>query len=164
MFGRLRREEGASALEFALVLPILMVLVSMSFPLIKSGYEYIVLSRAVAHGVRYAARADVNARYAEDGTTLTRRPSTGEVAAYIRDTVGPDLAGNVTNIRVMVSGTEADPRSALPGEPIHVEATYTVSYGVLDDLANAVHGVFFGGGAYLPSSQPVTVSARGREE
>jgi hypothetical protein len=164
MLRRLQRDDGASTLEFGLVLPILMILVAMSFPIIKAGYEYIVLSRAVSHGIRYASRADVNVRYASDGVTLTRRPSSAEVDAYIRDVVGPGLAANVTSVTVKVNGTETNPSQALPGEPIQILATYQISYGALDDIANAVRGLFFGGGASLPDTSQVTVSARGREE
>jgi hypothetical protein len=159
MLSRLRREDGAAALEFGLVLPILLIVAAMTFPLLKAGYEYIALSRAVSHGVRYASRADENARYAPDGVTLTRRPTASEVDAYVRDAVGPELSDNVTAVTVT-----PEPFGALPGEPIDITATYQVSYGVLADIANAVHGVFFGGGAYLPETSEVTVSARGREE
>ena len=75
MFTRIRREDGAATLEFGMVLPILLLLAAMTFPLLKAGYEYIVFSRAVAHGVRYASRADENARRTADGA-LTRRPTT----------------------------------------------------------------------------------------
>jgi hypothetical protein len=159
MFTRVRREDGAATLEFGLVLPILLVLAAMTFPLLKAGYEYIALTRAVSHGIRYASRADENARYAPDGVTLTRRPTASEVDAFVREAVGPGLSENVDEVTV-----DPEPFGALPGEPIKIEATYQVSYGVLDDIANAVRGVFFGGGAYLPDSTPVTVSAKGREE
>lgn len=159
MFSRLRREEGAATLEFGLVLPILLILVAMTFPLLKAGYEYIAISRAVSHGIRFASRADENARYAPDGVTLTRRPTTSEVDAFIREAVGSGLSENVTTITVT-----PEPFGALPGEPIQIEANYEVSFGPLDDIANAVRGVFFGGGAYLPETGTVTVSAKGREE
>jgi hypothetical protein len=159
MFTRMRREDGAATLEFGLVLPILLLLVGMTFPLLKAGYEYIAISRAVSHGIRYASRADENVRYASDGVTLTRRPTASEVDEFVREAVGPGLSDKVTTVNV-----DPEPFGALPGEMIQIHATYQVSYGALDDIANAVRGVFFGGGAYLPDTSEVTVSARGREE
>ncbi|MDQ4148855.1 MAG: pilus assembly protein [Actinomycetota bacterium] len=152
----LRREEGAAALEFGLVLPILVLLAALTFPLLKAGYEYIVLSRAVSHGIRYASRADENPRPGPAG--LTRRPTQQEVADFIRRSA-PQISICETCIAVT-----PDPSGALPGERIQIEASYQVSYGVLDDIANSVNRVLFRGGAYLPESQPVTVSAWGREE
>ncbi|HEX2258705.1 MAG TPA: hypothetical protein VHJ40_03075 [Actinomycetota bacterium] len=157
MLARFRRDDGASTLEFGLVVPILMVLMAMTFPLLKAGYEYIVLSRAVSHGIRYASRADENPRVGPTGE-LTRRPTEGEVDAFIRDS-----APQISICPACIDVTP-DPSGALPGEPIQIQATYQVTFGVLDDIANAVRGVFFGGGAYLPETSEVTVSARGREE
>lgn len=155
MVTRKRREEGAAALEFGLVLPILLVIVTGMAPLVKAGYEYMVIQRAVAHGVRYASRADVNPR--RDGGTVTRRPSPAEVQAFVANAAQPL---NVSPSNVTVS---PNPRQALPGEPIEVTTTYTLTFGVIGDIANSVSQILFGGGAYL-SDQPVTVSSRGREE
>jgi Flp pilus assembly protein TadG len=155
MVTRKRREDGAAALEFGLVLPILLVIVTGMAPLVKAGYEYMVLQRAVSHGVRFASRADVNPR--SDGGTLTRRPSPGEVKSFVVNAAQPlNIApGNVT--------VSPNPREALPGEQIEITASHTISFGVIGDIANSVSQVLFGGGAYLSDKQ-VTVSARGREE
>jgi hypothetical protein len=150
----LRREEGASILEFGIVFPILLLLMAMTFPLLKGGYEYISLSRAVASGVRYASRTDENVRVGPSGT-LTRRPTEGEVAAFVTDAIAPL---NIDSVTVF-----PDPTRALPGEPIKVTATYTISYGVMADVANAVHSAL-GLGGNLAQTTVITVSGRGREE
>lgn len=156
MMRRLRRsEDGAAALEFGLILPILLVFLAFVAPLVKYGYDYMVLQRAAAHGVRYASRADVNVRERADGT-LGRRPLPSEVASFVSDSSG----GVVDSAAVSVT---PDPTMALPGEPITVAIDHTFSYGVLADVANGIKQLFFGGGEFLPPTE-ITVSARGREE
>ncbi|HEX2052254.1 MAG TPA: TadE/TadG family type IV pilus assembly protein [Actinomycetota bacterium] len=152
----LRREEGAAALEFGIILPILLALLAFVAPLVKFGYDYMVIQRAVSHGVRYASRADVNPTVRSDGS-LGRRPLPSEVQAFVASSSG----GKVQASTVSVS---PNPKLAVPGEPITVEVDYELSYGPLADIANGISGAFFGGGASLPSSTTVTVSARGREE
>ncbi len=152
-----RRDEGAAAVELSIVLPILMVFLAFVAPIIKFGYEYMVIQRAAAHGVRYASRTDPNARYAEDGVTLTRRPSSGEVRQFVSDSSD----GTIDPAAVEVNPS---PMFAVPGELVTVTIAHEMDYGPLADIANAVKGAFFGGGAFLPSSTTVTVSARGREE
>lgn len=154
---KLRRgERGAAAVEFAMVLPVLMLFLAALAPLIRFGYDYMVVQRAAAHGVRYASRADVNPRLADDGTTLTRRPSNTEIAQFVSDSSnGMVAAADVT--------VDPPPSLALPGEQIVVTVDQDISYGVLAEIASKVKQTFFGGSAF-PTSQLVTVSARGREE
>ncbi len=151
-----RREEGAAAVELGIILPILLVLLAFVAPLIKFGYDYMILQRAASHGVRFASRADANVRYAEDDGALTRRPTQTEVANFVRDSSD----GKVDPLQVEVVPS---PRSALPGEPITVTVGHTISYGPLAEIANAVKAALFGGSPF-PTSTPITVSARGREE
>jgi hypothetical protein len=157
MSSRPGREVGAATVELGIVLPVLLILVAGVAPLIKFGLEYMVLSRAVSHGLRYATRVDTNAHYIPDGVTLSRRPSAGEVQAFVRDAAGP-LELSVADIAVV-----PDPLGALPGEPIKVEATYEVSFGLLADLANAAKDLL-GLSADLADSKRIEVSVRGREE
>lgn len=151
-----RREEGSAAVEFGIILPLLLVFLALVAPVIKFGYDYMVLQRAVSHGVRYASRADVNPVARADGSN-GRRPIPSEVKAFVSDSSN----GKVLAETVAVT---PNPALALPGEQITVAVDYELSYGPLADIANAVKGAFFGGGAFLPSSTTVTVSARGREE
>lgn len=156
MLRRTHGEEGAAAVEFAMILSILLMLFTFVAPLVKSGYEYMVLQRAVSHGVRYASRVDVNPR--SDGAGgLTRRPSPAEVRQFVIDAAQP-LSVTAGNIAV-----NPNPRTAMPGAQIEVKADYMMSYGVLGQIANTVKTTFFGGNDFL-TDWPVTVSARGREE
>lgn len=150
-----RREEGASVIELAFVLPVLLLVFAATVPVVKSGWEYLSLTRATAHGVRYASRVDVNAR--ESSVGLTRRPTADEVEAFVRDAAGGLNLDSVT--------VTPEPAGALPGEAITVTATYEFTYGPLADIANGVVGLAsFGGDQLLPQSKVVTVSATGREE
>ena len=151
-----RREEGAAALELGIILPILLVLFAFVAPFIKFGYDYMVLQRAVSHGVRYASRVDVNPVVRSDGT-IGRRPLPAEVKSFVASSSN----GKVQAATVTV---DPNPSLALPGEQITVKVDYVLSFGALADIANSVKGAFFGGGAFLPDSTTVTVSARGREE
>ena len=156
MFRRMRREEGAAAVEFAIIVSILLLLFTMVVPIVKSGYEYMVLQRAVSHGVRFASRADVNPRVSDTGT-LTRRPSVAEVQEFVVEAAQP-VGVSAANITVT-----PEPRAAMPGAQVEVEATYTMSYGVLGDIANGIKRALFGGDDVFSDYQ-VTVSGRGREE
>lgn len=151
---RLRAESGGATMEFALLLPLLMLLLATAAPVVKAGWEYMVLDRAVAHGVRYASRVDVNARTFSGG--LTRRPTAEEVQAFVRQTAAPLLPSAVT--------VTPEPTSALPGEQITVEATYEISFAGVAAAANGVDAVLFGGDGIFPQSMTVMVSATGREE
>ena len=156
MVRRTRGEEGAAAVEFAIIVSILLMLFTIVAPIVKSGYEYMVLQRAVSHGVRFASRADVNPRVSDSGT-LTRRPSVAEVQAFVVEAAQPlsVAAGDIT--------VAPEPRVAMPGAQVEVSASYTISYGVLGSIANGIKGALFGGGDVL-SDYEVTVSGRGREE
>src|SRR5688572_23393205 len=142
-------------MELGLLVPVLMLLLVTVLPLVKAGWEYMLVSRASAHGIRYATRVDVNARTTSSGV-LTRRPTTAEVDAFVRDAASPLSLSSVT--------VSPEPITTLPGDLITVRTSYTVRFGPLAGIANSVKTSFFGGGDILPESKEITVSARGREE
>lgn len=148
-----RREEGASTVELAIVLPMLLLLIASIAPLVKTGYEYMVVQRAVAHGVRFATRVDANATVA----VPTRRPTQAQVKDFVSTAAEP-LTLPAANVTV-----SPNPATTLPGVGIEVRATYTMNYGILATFVNNIKSVFFGGSAF-PTSRTVTVSGRGREE
>ena len=150
-----RRDDGVSTLELGMVLPVLLLLLTVVMPIVKAGWEYMVVSRASAHGIRYATRVEPNARISDAGT-LTRRPTATEVEAFVRDAAAPLNLSSVT--------VSPEPASTLAGDVITVRAGYTVNFGPLAGLANSVKTGFFGGSDILPESKEITVSARGREE
>ena len=151
----LRRDHGVSTLELGMLLPVLLLLLTLVMPVVKAGWEYMVVSRASAHGIRYATRVENNARISDTGT-LTRRPTATEVEAFVRDAAAPLALSTVA--------VEPDPATTLPGDLITVRTAYTVTFGPLAGIANSVKTTFFGGGDILPESKEITVSARGREE
>ncbi|HYZ91198.1 MAG TPA: hypothetical protein VFA34_02250 [Actinomycetota bacterium] len=155
VLARLRREDGVAAVELGLLLPVLLLLLTVVMPLIKGGWEYMVVSRATAHGIRYATRADPNAHLTSGGM-LTRRPTAAEVDAFVRDAADPIALTSVS--------VTPEPAGSLPGEVITLRARYQVTFGPLAVAANEVKSLFFGGGAFLPESKEITVSTRGREE
>jgi hypothetical protein len=151
----MRDDRGLSSLELGLVLPIVMLVLTVTVPVVQAGWSYLQLSRATAAGIRYATRADENARPSPSGT-LTRRPTPDEVGAFVREAAGPLSIGSID--------VSPDPSGSLPGETITVAVTHEVSLGPLAAAANGLTSVFFGGGRLLPESKVITVSARGREE
>jgi hypothetical protein len=151
----MKRDDGISTLELGMLMPVLLVLLAVVMPVVKAGWEYMVVSRAAAHGIRYATRVDANPRLSPEGY-LTRRPSTTEVEAFIRDAAGPLELSSVS--------TSPSPAQTLPGDLITVRARYVVGFGPVAVLANGVKSLFFGGGDLLPDQREITVTARGREE
>lgn len=151
---RLREERGGATVEFGLLLPLLLLLLVAAAPVLRAGWEYMVLDRAVSHGVRYASRVDVNARTYSGG--LTRRPTSGEVQTFVEEAAAPLDPSSVI--------VTPEPISALPGEPITVSATYEISFAGVATGVNAVSTVLLGGDGDFPERMTVTVSATGREE
>jgi Flp pilus assembly protein TadG len=165
-----RHEDGMAALELGLLLPILLLLLAFVVPVVQAGWEYMVVSRAASHGVRYATRVDTNPRMSPAGY-LTRRPTAGEVEAFVRDAASPLQLSSVE--------VSPEPTSTLPDEVVTVRTKYIVSFGPLAVLANSIRQVFCWtpapvpnrartcgaeGGTFLPDSKEITVTARGREE
>ena len=155
MIRSLRRDDGVSTLELGMILPVLLLILTVVMPVVKAGWEYMVVSRASAHGIRYATRVDPNARVSASGT-LTRRPTTAEVETFVRESASPLNLGSVS--------VSPEPATTLPGDLVTVRTTYTVGFGPLAGIANSVKTSFFGGSDILPESKEITVSARGREE
>ena len=116
---RLRTEDGASTLELGLVLPVFLFLLMIVMPLVDAGREYVVASRAVAHGIRYATRVDTNPRLAPDGS-LTRRPTISEVEAEVTD-----AAAELDVLEVDVS---PEPSGSLSGDLITLRVTYRTTF------------------------------------
>ncbi|HVL50860.1 MAG TPA: TadE/TadG family type IV pilus assembly protein, partial [Actinomycetota bacterium] len=87
-------EEGTAAMELGIILPLLLVLAALVAPLVKFGYDYMEVQRAASHGVRYATRADVNAR--PDG--LGRRPREADVRQFVSDSSGGKVSAAAVSV------------------------------------------------------------------
>lgn len=151
----MKRQQGAATVELAMLVPALMILVATAIPLLKFGMDYMVVSRAVSSGARYASRVDVNARVASSGG-LTRRPTAAEVRQVVVNAAAPLALASVT--------VSPEPSSTLPGGQVFVSASYQASFGPLGAAANSIRSVFFGKPNIFPQSKVITVSSRAREE
>jgi Flp pilus assembly protein TadG len=94
-----RRDEGASAVEFALVLPILLLLV---FGIISYGTLF-AQQLALNNGVRQGARIAV-----VEGSLASDKTCAGAVSA-VRNSTGPAIAMNTADINVKVTRSASTP-------------------------------------------------------
>ena len=132
--GRLCAGRGQSLVEFALILPVLMIMV---FGIIDFGMglrSYISLTNATREGARFAAIGNVAGAYPAncDGTSNTT--VIGRVCYTIE---GLDLA-DLTSVSVTY------PNGQMPGNSVVVSADYTYNY--ITPLGDIVD--FFSGGSF----------------
>jgi Flp pilus assembly protein TadG len=112
-----RNEQGQAAAEFALVLPVLAILL---FGIAQFGIafnHYLTLTDAVRAGARQATVS----RFATDPVTATKNRVTGAAAGL----VSTDIATTVT----AADGTS--PPSWAPGSDVRVTATYPYDISLL---------------------------------
>ena len=129
-----RAARGQSLVEFALVLPILMIIV---FGIIDFGMglrSYISLTNATREGARFAAVGNPAGAYPADCNGSTTTSVIGRVCVAIE---GLDLA-DLQNVSV------AYPNGQNPGESVIVSAEYTYNY--ITPLGDMVD--FFSGGSF----------------
>ncbi len=67
-----KNERGAELLEFALVLPLLLLLVLGAIEFGRAYFTYNILAKAVRDGARYAATTEVSSTGTLDATALTK--------------------------------------------------------------------------------------------
>ena len=67
-----KNERGAELLEFALVLPLLILLVLGAIEFGRAYFTYNILAKAVRDGARYAATSEVSSTGTLDATALTK--------------------------------------------------------------------------------------------
>ena len=131
----LKRSRGQSLVEFALVLPMLMILI---FGVIDFGMalrSYITLTNATREGGRYAAIGNPAGAYPGDCTTLTNTTVIGRVCTGME---GLDLDEGLQIVSVTY------PTGQAPGNEVVVAADYTYEYITpLGDMAD-----FFSGGSF----------------
>lgn len=111
IFGRLRRcDSGSSLLEFALVLPILLVLLIGLFDLGRAGYFGILTSNAARAGAQYGAQS-----------MFTSTDTTGMSNAAIADAPNIGLTAVGTTLCTVNGG-------ALTGCPTNITGLTVVYY------------------------------------
>ena len=115
---RSRSQEGAAALEFAIVLPILMLLLAGFFDFGWLFYWQHSVSNASRAGVRYAVQAKLVGGVSTPYTDA-------EITTFVKDNYGTDLAVSVDR----TGGT-------VPGAPRSVRVTKTMQWFFLNFLQN----------------------------
>jgi hypothetical protein len=151
--------------EFAVLLPVLLIAALVAVPVILRIQEANRLDQAVGAAIRYATKAAPNsfASSPEDppGTCpdLRRRRSADEVRNFL------SLAseGIVTPDQVAVLVTPANPGTqtvnpcrGIPGSVVSVTATWTNDVGFVGELANNLVGLIGLPPVITPSSRDLT--------
>jgi Flp pilus assembly protein TadG len=134
MFRRIKQARGQSLVEFALVLPLLMILV---FGIIDFGMglrSYISLTNATREGARFAAIGGSAGAYPGNCDGVDNTTVVGRVCVSIE---GLDRA-DLTSVAVDY------PDGQNPGESVVVSADYTYNY--ITPLGDIVD--FFSGGSF----------------
>ena len=134
MFRRIKKARGQSLVEFALVLPLLMILV---FGIIDFGMglrSYISLTTATREGARFAAIGGSAGAYPGNCDGVTNTTVVGRVCVAIE---GLDRA-DLTSVAVTY------PNGQAPGESVVVSADYTYNY--ITPLGDMVD--FFSAGSF----------------
>jgi len=114
---RLRGERGQSAVEVAMFVPILLVIL---YAVVEFGQVYLQFQEVSAATSEGARRASTMANVAEPGRTST-------IKATVRagTSLGTSTAFNSTGLSVTVNSTWA------PGSPVTVTSTYPASVKIL---------------------------------
>lgn len=112
---RTKRDGGAAAVEFALVLPLLLLLVCAIIDFGRMFWEQSTLSGAAREGVRLVALGQT------DPAVISS--TTSDAAGGISDV---DVTVSVNGV-VVPAGTDPIP-TCTPGDPVEVVATTSFSY------------------------------------
>jgi Flp pilus assembly protein TadG len=145
MHARRRRERGQSLVEFALIIPIFIILV---FGIIDFGMglrAYITVTQATREGARYAAVGNPAGTFTAGGSGecngTTNTSTVGKVCSTMNGL-------NLTNLQ---SVSVTYPQGNEPGKPVRVRAQYEYRY--ITPIRAVVN--FFSGGS-MGSSISVT--------
>ena len=141
-----RREEGAAAVEFALMAPLLAFTVMTAVSVVSLVIDYTQLTQVSGAGARYATAAHMDP---ENPTVYQFRPTATAVQNYVR---------GISNVSLDSVTVTPDPASSFPGTQVTVTVTHHVSLGPFAAVANALASVvrasppFPGGGLTLHST------------
>lgn len=130
---KLRSERGASMVEFALITPLLFVLL---FGIIEFGlilYDQAVITNASREGARYAAMY-----YIEPSSGQAARRTQGEIRSWVNNYVATRLIGFGSSAPQV---TVVDQNSAGVGYARTVTVTYNYNFLVFGDLISLLQGV-----------------------
>ncbi len=133
---RRRPEKGQSLLEFAIILPILLIILAGVLDLGRLYFAYVAVTDAASEGVAYAASHPLDATRilarARDASNITTDNSQ---VAYFCATCPGVATGDTVSVTVTYSFTVATPivNALVPGGviPLHAVATEAVLGGAL---------------------------------
>ena len=126
-----KRQEGASAVEFALVLPLLLILVFGIIEFSILFYDKAMITNASREG----AREGIVYRYDPDGGL--NHPDDAEIVATVAQYVQNHLISFVASD--VVTTTIKRPGDS-PGDPLTVTVNYDYNFLVFDSLLSLVGG------------------------
>jgi Flp pilus assembly protein TadG len=135
IISKLRREEGASMVEFALVAPLLLVLL---FGIIEFGlilYDQAAITNASREGARYAAMYYIN-----PSTNTPQQHSCSDIQSYVTNYVNPILIGiSPTSYTVSCPYVNQNDGSVV-GYATQVQVSYNYNFLVFGGLLNLING------------------------
>jgi len=126
-----KRQEGASAVEFAIILPLLLILVFGIIEFSILFYDKAMLTNASREG----AREGIVYRYDPDGGL--NHPDDAEIVATVAQYVQNHLISFVASD--VVTTTITRPGDS-PGDPLTVTVNYDYNFLVFDSLLSLVGG------------------------
>lgn len=144
---RLRRDDGAASVEFALVLPLFLLLVGIAAYFAWLAYAESQLQRAAQRAARYAAVPTIEGTYAYAHCDVV-----AEVNDHLSADAVPDSGVSVTDAHGALAAS-ACPDGATAGRPrgyVRVRVTRTLTNPFADLIAMV-----------MPGPGPVTVTATG---
>lgn len=149
---RLRHQDGTAAVEFALMLPVLVLMVMIAVPVVSTVLGYIDLNEASEAGARYATAAHLDP---ENPGVYRFRPDADAVETYLR---------RISDVPLESVSVSPDPATALPGTQVTVTVTHRVPMGPLARVANFFAGLVGDDPLFPDGGLVLTSTATMREE
>lgn len=141
-----RDDQGAAAIEFALLLPLMVCMALFLYPIGQAYYDKIRLGRAAGDAIRFATSAPNSPEIGSTG----RRPTADEIASEAVRAYTAAGGSGLSNGDVTVNA------SSTPGQPVTLTITKTDDLGAFGSVLSFLN---------IHSTRlTVTVSASGREE
>lgn len=125
-----KKQQGIAAVEFAIVLPVMLFLMLGTAEFGRVFYQYTTLSKAVQSGARYASKQLLkNSELANLDSAFVKRVQNFVVYGNEMGTGTAVLDG------FAATGTNVAISSSVANKTITIEAQYNYSFGVLGDLS-----------------------------